>query len=176
MSKSNGRIWPYSIGLAITIVFSFCVMTIVVTQTANIQESDSFMLNYQDADAKANDLIKAEIAFDKKYNVLFTSRDVSIANSTFKYSVHDKNGAALNNAKLTLAISRPETDDFNKKFDNPIVEDGTYTFSNVKFSKPGVWNLLLKVEIDKDYRFFDVKVDTRKNAKVDIRIKDAYKF
>jgi len=176
MSKSNGRIWPYAIGLSITLVFGFCVATIVVTQKADIQESDAYMLKYQDADAQSNEIIEARIAFDKKYSVAFTSKDVKMEGSTFKYSVNDKDGVALNNAKLILAISRPETGEFNKKFDSPTIKDGIYTFNDVKFSRPGVWNLLLKVEVESDYRFFDVKVDTRKNAKVEIRIKDAYKF
>ena len=176
MGKSNGRIWPYAIGLSITLVFGFCVATIVVTQTANIQESDAYMLKYQDADAKANDLIEAKIAFDKQYNVSFISKEITTEYSTFKYSVSDKNGNTLDNAKLTLAISRPETDEFNEKFETPIIKDKIYSFNDVKFSKPGVWNLLLKVEVGEDYRFYDVKVDTRKNAKVDMRIKKAYEF
>ena len=176
MSKSNGRIWPYAIGLSITLVFGFCVTTIVVTQTANIQESDAYMTHYQDADANANDLIEAKIAFDKKYNVSFNSSEINPEGSILEYKVSDKEGNILNNAKLILAISRPETDDFNKKFDKPTIKDGVYSFSDVKFPKPGVWNLVLKVQIADDYKFFDVKVDTRKNAKVDIRIKDAYKF
>ena len=92
MGKSNGRIWPYAIGLSITLVFGFCVATIVVTQTANIQESDAYMLQYQDVDAKANDLIEAKIAFDKQYNVSFISKEITTEYSTFKYSVSDKNG------------------------------------------------------------------------------------
>ena len=77
---------------------------------------------------------------------------------------------------MILAISRPETDEFNEKFETPILKDRIYSFNDVKFSKLGVWNLLLKVEVGKDYRFYDVKVDTRKNAKVDMRIKKAYEF
>jgi len=148
VKKSNGRIWPYAIGLSITLVFGFCVGTIVVTQTADIQMSDSYMTNYQDVDAKANDIIKAEIAFDKKYNVSFDSKEISSDNSTLKYSVSDKNNNVVNSAELILAISRPETDKFNQ----------------------------LKVQVSDDYRFFNVKVDTRKNAQVDIRIKEAYEF
>ncbi len=177
MSKnSSGRIWPYAIGAAITLVFGFCVATVVVTQKANIQLSDEFMTYYQDVDANANNFIEAKISFDKKYNVSFDSKEIKPEGSLLEYKVSDKQGNLLNNAKLTLAISRPEIDDFNQMYEKPSIKDGIYSFSDVKFPKAGVWNLLLKVEIADNYRFYTVKVDTRKNAKVDIRIKDAYKF
>ena len=41
--KSNGRVWPYIIGLSITLVFGFCVATIFVTSRADVQESDAYI-------------------------------------------------------------------------------------------------------------------------------------
>jgi len=165
VKKNSGIIWPIGIATAIILVFSFCVGTVVITQSAHIQESDAYMTHYQDADAHVNDLIKAEIAFNKKYNLSFVTKKIIAKGTDLSYKITDKNLKAINNAKLTLAISRPESKEFNHTLENPIVKDGIYSFVGVKFPKAGVWNLVLKVEIDKNYRFYNVKVDTR-NKKV----------
>jgi len=169
MSKSSsGRVWPYIIGGAITLVFGFCVATIVVTSKADIQESDAYMTHYQDADANANNLIKARIAFDKKYKVEYIKDGIVAKDATIKYKVSDVNGNPINNAKLILATSRPETSKYDQKFENPKVENGVYTFSGADFPKVGVWNLILKVVVDDDYKFYNIKADTR--------IKEAFEF
>ena len=161
MSKSNGRIWPYAIGASITLVFGFCVATIIVTQKANIQTSDAYMTYYQDADANINDLIEARIAFDKKYKIKYISKGIAAEGSTLSYKVTDLNDKVINNATVILSTSRPEMNDFNQNLDSPTVENGIYTFSDLKFPKAGVWNLIAKVQIGDNYRFYNIKADTR---------------
>ncbi|MEN4053520.1 MULTISPECIES: FixH family protein [Sulfurimonas] len=170
MSKkqSSGRIWPYVIGISITLVFGFCVATVMVTSKANIQSSDAYMTNYQDADAKANDLIKARMHFDKKYKVSYITESIGGESPEIKYSVVDIEGKPVNNAELIIAISRPETSEFDQKLDNPKVENGIYTFSGAKFPKVGVWNIIAKIKVGDDYRFLNMKADTR--------IKEAFEF
>jgi len=161
MSKSNGRIWPYAIGASITLVFGFCVATIVVTSKANIQNSDDYMTYYQDADAMANDFIEARIAFDKKYKIEYISKGIAAEGSTLSYKVTDVDNKAVDSAKVILSTSRPETEEFNQKLENPKVENGIYTFSGLKFPKAGMWNLITKVQVGDDYRFYNIKADTR---------------
>jgi len=168
MSKSNGRIWPYAIGISITMVFGFCVATIVVTQKANIQESDAYMTHYQDADANANDLIEAQIAFDKKYKIEYITDSIQENNSVIKYRLTDINENPVNDAKIRIATSRPETAEFNQELDSPVVENGVYSFSGANFPKVGVWNIIAKVNVGDQSRFFNIKADTR--------IKEAFEF
>jgi len=158
---SSGRIWPYAIGISITMVFGFCVATIMVTQTANIQESDAYMTYYQDADANANELIEAKIAFDKKYNVEYFVEHNADKSIELKYKLTDKMSKPVDNAAIVIATSRPETDEYNKRLDNPNVENGLYSFSNLSFEKIGVWNIVAKIEIDKESRFFNIKTNTQ---------------
>ena len=167
-NKSNGRVWPYAIGGSIIMVFGFCVATIFVTQSAHIQESDTYMTYYQEADAKANDLIKAEIAFNKKYTIEYITDGISEKDSVVKYRVTTKDKSSVNNAKVTLATSRPETKEFNQTLNEPKVENGVYSFSGLEFPKVGVWNLIAKVEVGDDFRFYNIKADTR--------IKEAFEF
>jgi len=168
MSKSNGRVWPYAIGGAITLVFGFCVATVVVTSQANIQGSDAYMTYYQDADAQANEYIKARIAFDKKYKVAYITDGISEKGSVISYRVTDIKGNPVNSATIVLATSRPETNEYDQKLTNPEVKDGVYSFKGALFPKIGVWNLIAKVTVGDDYRFINIKADTR--------IKEAFEF
>ena len=168
MSKMSARIWPYAIGASIVLVFGFCVATIVVTQSSNLQGSDEYMLKYQEADLNANTLIAARIAFDKKYKISYLSDGLQSSNSSLAYRVTDIDNNPIDNAELIVAISRPETSEFNKELTNPTHKDGVYTFSNLEFEKAGVWNFISKVKIGDDYRFYNIKADTR--------TKDAYEY
>jgi len=160
----SGKLWPYAIGIAITMVFGFCVATVVVTSQADIQPSDDYMTYYQDADANVNSLINSRIAFDKKYKIEYITDGISKDNTTIEYKLTDLNGKLINDAVMIVAITRPETHEFNQKLNNPKIENGVYSFSNVKFPKEGIWNIVVKVVRGKDSRFFNLKADTRYKA------------
>ncbi len=159
--KSSGRIWPYVIGGAVTLVFGFCVATIIVTSKADVQKSNAYMTYYQDADAKANDFIMAKIKFDKKYNLSYINNGINQDLTTLSYKITDKKGNPVKDAKLLVSISRPDTHEFDKKLDKFTQKDGIYTFSGIKLEKPGKWDIMLKVTIGNDYRFLNIKADTR---------------
>ncbi len=174
INKNSGRIWPYAIAGAITMVFGFCVATVMVTDKADIQPSDAYMTKYQDADAKANVLIKERIAFDKKYKLKYVTKQLKENGCDVKYKLTSLDNKPVRNAKMILAISRPETAKFNEKVNNPLFEDNLYVFKDIKFPKTGVWNLLLKVQAGSDTRFYTVKTDTRING--DRSIEEAHTY
>jgi len=162
---SNGKIWPYAIGIAITGVFALGVGTIIVTGKADIQPSDAYMTYYQDADAKANEYIKDRASFNKKYNIEYVNNGIKQPKSDIGFKVTDKNGKVIENADIVIAVSRPETEIFNKKYDKPKLKDTVYTFEDVEFKKAGIWNVIAHITVGKENRFFNIKLDTR-NDKV----------
>ncbi len=170
----SGKQWPIGIALAITAVAGLCVWTIRVTSSASIQESDAYMTSYQDADARANDIIKARIAFDKKYRLKYVTQKLNENGCDVKYSLTTLDGKPVAAATMLLAISRPETQIYDKKIKNPSFENGLYTFKDVKFPKVGAWNLLLKVNVGKNYCFYDIKTDTRITHDRSIKEASAY--
>jgi len=161
MHKSSGRVWPYAIAIAITLVFGFCVTTIFVTESTNVQESDAYMTHYQDADMNANKLIHQRMLFDKKYTIKYITENISAETSSVEYKVTDKDGNLVNNARVKIAISRPETSTLNQELDAPSIKNGVYSFNKVKFPKAGVWNIIAKVTIGDYSRFYNIKADTR---------------
>ncbi len=157
----SGKLWPYAIALAITGVVGLGAWTIMETGKADIQPSDAYMTNYQNADANANKLIKSRIAFDKDYRLKFVSDKISEEGGDVKYKLTTKAGKPVAGATMILEISRPEVETYTKRFDNPKFENGVYVFHDIKFPKTGVWNLLLKVNVGDKSRFYAIKTDTR---------------
>ncbi|MEA2099618.1 MAG: FixH family protein [Campylobacterota bacterium] len=161
MNKSNGRIWPYAIGISIILVFGACIATIVVATTLPVEKSDQYMMYYQEADANANELIKARIAFDKKYKIEYITDKFCVDDSIIKYKVTDLNSNPVNNAKLLVVVTRPNNHKHDQEILNPTVKDGVYQFSSIKLEKEGRWDIMAKINIDNLQRFYNVKVDTR---------------
>lgn len=157
----SGKLWPIGVGLAIAAVAGLCTWTVKVTSSADIQESNAYMTNYQDADAKANDLIKARIAFDKHYNVSYIKHPLTPQGTEIEYKVTDKEGNAVNNAKISLLITRPHTHLSDKETSAYDQKDGIYKLKSVAFKEPGVYNLIAKIEVGEYSRFYNIKVDTR---------------
>jgi hypothetical protein len=159
MSKIN--VWPYAIGISIALVFSFCVATIVVTAKAPVQESDIYMAKYQDADSRANEIIQARILFDKLYNIEYLS-DVNVDSTVVKYKITDKNMKPVNDAAIKVILTRADLNKDDIELTAPKVENGIYTFNTVKLPKAGRWNVMAKINIADNERFYNLKADTRK--------------
>ncbi len=158
---NKGRVWPYAIGAAITLVFSFCVATIFITESSAIQESDTYMTKYQEVDLQANKFIMQRMEFDKLYNIVYITKKISGHSPIISYKLTTKDGTALNNAKIKIAISRPETDEYDKTLENPSVDNGVYSFTLEEFPRKGVWNIIAKVNVENKERFLNMKTDTR---------------
>ena len=168
MNLSNGRIWPYAIGASIILVFGFCVTTIVVTSKMPVEKSDTYMMYYQEADANANELIEARIAFDKKYKIEYATDGLNLDSSVLKYRVTDLESKPVSNAKIMVVVTRPNNHKHDQELNNPTFENGIYTFSTITLPKKGRWDIMAKVNVGDLQRFYNVKADTR--------AKDAYEY
>ena len=161
MNKNSGIIWPYAIGISIALVFGAGIATIMVASKLPVEVSDANMMSYQEADANANELIEAKIAFDSKYKIEYINDNFSFNDTIIKYKITDNDSNVVNNAKFMLIITRPNTHKYDQEILNPSVKDGVYTFSSIKLQKEGRWNIMAKVNVGDLQRFYNVKVDTR---------------
>lgn len=168
MSKSNGRIWPYAIGASIILVFGACVATVIVANTLPVEKSDTYMMGYHEADAKANDLIEAAIVFNKKYKVEYITDGINSKGSVIKYRVTDINSNPVNNAKIKVIVTRPNNHKHDQELTDPQVENGVYTFSSITLPQEGRWDIMAKVNVENTQRFYNLKADTRS--------KEAYEY
>ncbi len=165
MNLSSGRIWPYTIATLVAIVFSFCVGTIYVVSQSPVQTSDLYMTNYQDADANANKIIKNRIAFNKKYKIEFLTKKLVPENTVIKYRITDLDAKAVKNAKIKVIVTRPNENTHDIDLKNPKYIDGVYVFESIKLPLKGRWDIMAKINVGDNERFYNLKADTR-NTKV----------
>ena len=161
MSKSNGMIWPYAIGTSIALIFGACIATIVVANQLPVEKSHTNMMGYHEADAKANELIEARIAFDKKYKIAYVTDGLSLDSSIIKYRVSDLNSQSVEDAKIEVIITRPNNHKHNQTLISPTYEDGVYSFSSIKLPLEGRWDVMARVSVGDVQRYYNVKADTR---------------
>lgn len=158
----SGKIWPYAISVAILTFFSAIVFSItLILKEAPVQRSDTYMMSYQEADLKANEIIQADIDFNKKYKIEYITESLAQEGSTLKYVITDLEGNRVNDAKLIVIITRPEHHDYKQELGISSVENGVYSFSGFTLAKPGRWDVMAKVTIDGEEKFYNVKADTR---------------
>jgi len=161
LSKSKGKIWPYAIGASIILVFGACVATVFVANTLPVEKSDTYMMGYHEADAKANDIIEAEIEFNKKYKVEYITDGLNTNRTVIKYRVTDLNSNPINDAKIKVIVTRPNNHKYDHELTNPSIQNGIYTFSTITLPQEGRWDVMAKVNVHENQRFLNIKADTR---------------
>ncbi len=161
MNLSNGRIWPYAIGASIIFIFGACVATIVVANTLPVEKSDTYMTDYHDADARANDILQAAIEFNKKYKIEYIPQELQLQGGSISYKISDLDSNPINNAEIKIVITRPNNHKFDQELLLPKVEDGIYTFEQINLPQGGRWDIMAKVNVGELHRFYNIKRDTR---------------
>lgn len=161
MFKNPGTKWPIIIAVSTVIVIGFGIATIKAAINNPVEMSDYGMQGYHTYDNDANDIINAKIAFDKKYSISLTTSQILENNTTLVYQVSDKEGNPVNGAKIEAVLTRPDTTKLDVNLSNPIVSNGQYTFQSVTLPKPGRWDILAKISVGTDQRYYNIKADTR---------------
>lgn len=140
--------WPHAIVIGIILCIGACAWTIKIALD-NPVEMDSFYLEkYQSVDRNFNDIMKKQHAFDNAYALEYGVRKFIMGKEEMvTLKIKDKqSGEYLQNADVTLMLTRPETNANNHEMKASRSSDGTFTFGPVVVEKPGRWQLLAKIK------------------------------
>lgn len=161
MNKDAGRKWPIIIALSIVGVIGLSVWTVKTAINNPVDMSDYGMQGYHDYDANANDIITAKIAFDKKFTVTFVTPQIEEKGTVIEYKITDKAGNPVNDASFDVILTRPDTTKFDLNLTSPEVHEGDYRFGAVDLPKPGRWDIMAKIKVGPEQRYYNLKADTR---------------
>ena len=162
MSNSSGKAWPYGIALSFVGIIAMIIGTIVIASNNAVEPSDLYMQNYHDVDSNVNEIIYKQIAFDKKYTIDYIGESFKQEAAAVAYRVTDASGKAVDDAKIDIVITRPNTHSFDVALNNPTVtENGEYRFASVALPKEGRWNIMARVSVGDEQRYYNLKADTR---------------
>jgi hypothetical protein len=167
MAKNKEKTyWPHMILGFLVLGITLSYWTVKSASSIPVQESNDYMLKYQQADMNINEIIKDKASFDKKYNIkLLNAKRVmqeienakrakkessvvlSKGKNSFSYSVTDKNNIAINDANVTFLLTRPHTVKEDVFVKNISIVDGNYVVNDVNISKAGRYTLQLRAKI-----------------------------
>ena len=158
---ASGKIWPWAIALSIILIIGASVLTVVKALENPVEESEIYMRYYQKTMLNMNDIIEAQIAFDKKYKISFETEQISTKGTALKYRVTTIHGDPVDNAEIVVRITTPYDHSSDMDLTSPSVQDGLYTFKTITLPKEGRWNIMAQVTIGKFQRYYNLKADTR---------------
>jgi hypothetical protein len=169
-NKNNEKTyWPHMIlgFLALGITLSY--WTVKSASSIPVQESNEYMLKYQQADININEIIKRKMQFDKNYEIKIMdvqtaihkienskaakqSKAVVLSNgkNSFTYLVATRDGTPVLDANVTFLLTRPHTVQDDLFVENVPVANGNYHVRDINISKPGRYTLQLRAKVGDD--------------------------
>ena len=167
MAKNSVKTyWPHMIMGFLLIGITLGYWTVKSATAIPVQESNEYMLKYQQADMNINKILEEKALFDKSYKIELLHAKMAkekIANSkvtkernsvvlingnnSFTYAVTKKDGAVVSDANVTFLLTRPHTRSDDVLVKNILFKEGNYKVDNIPVSKAGRYTLQLRVKI-----------------------------
>ena len=171
-TNDSGKYWPYMILGFLFIGITLGYWTVKHAISLPVQESNEYMMKYQQADKNGDKLVEAQMRFDKNYNVKLEGLEKSDfkpehlkrkpkqvmalkKSNNISYIVTTKSGKVVTDANVSLLLTRPHTQKDDKFYPTLAFRDGAYRLDELNISKPGRYILRVRVSIGDDVGFMD---------------------
>ncbi|MDD3343374.1 MAG: FixH family protein [Sulfurospirillaceae bacterium] len=143
--KVERNYWPHAvIGMILSVVVAGAY-TINLAIKNPVEMDTYYMEKYQKVDQNINEILALQAKFDAKFDVHYSTKTFVLGKNSISINVTDKNGNAVENAAVTLLLSRPETNKNNLEMKPSQAAHGSYTFDALEIAKPGRWQILTKI-------------------------------
>ena len=167
MAKNKEKtFWPHMILGFLLIGITLGYWTVKHAVSLPVQESNNYMMKYQQADIHINEIMKNRAHFDASYSIELLDvkkEKIALENAkrakdetvvllengmnSFTYKVLTKNSHQVDDANVTFLLTRPHTQNDDILKENIASNDGTYKVENIHIEKPGRYVLQFKVQI-----------------------------
>jgi len=167
MAKNkNKTYWPHMILGFLALGLTLSYWTVKTASSAPVQESNEYMMKYQQADININEILNRKAAFDQHYIIeivgvkkamvkLENAKRAKAENSvvlmqglnSFTYVVKTKDGTTVSDANVTFLLTRPHSVREDKYVENIPFTDGKFQISNIDIEKAGRYTLQLRAKI-----------------------------
>ena len=170
--NDSGKYWPWMILGFIFIGILLGFWTVQSAISMPVHESNEYQRKYQDADNNINKILLAKARFVKQYKLqaigfVFSDFKPKVVSrrpkpfvalkhvSHFEYAIQDTNAHPVNEANLTLLITRPQTREDDQMIQYGRGVKGHYVSSKVTLKKPGRYILRLRAQIGDAVTFLE---------------------
>lgn len=160
--------WPHMIMGFLIIGITLSYWTVKSASSVPVQETNDYMMKYQQADIHINDILAKKRRFDSAYMITLDGVErakLELENvkrakeeevvllhagaNTFNYRVINKQNRPVDGVKVDFLLTRPHTDKDNVLIKNIPEKQGEYV-AEVNVTKPGRYILRLKATVDKN--------------------------
>ena len=155
MDKANSErsFYPYVVvGMIIGCVIA-CGYTVKIATDNPVEMDTYYMEKYQKVENNFNEIMELQGKFDAKFNLAYSTEKFQIGQNSITLTLSDKSGEPVNNAHVTMLLSRPDSNKENQEFTLTKAENGHYTFGPFEITKPGRWQILSKIDVG-EYKGF----------------------
>ena len=132
-----------------------------------VQETNDYMMKYQDSDMHINDILTKKMAFDKLYEIKIigtksmvmtdnihsnrVQKDpvvLKLGKNHFSYTVTTKSGDIVKDANASFLLTRPHTKNDDVMIEVVEISGDTYTTPDLNITKGGRYTLQFRAKID----------------------------
>ncbi len=106
---------------------------------------DYYLDTYQNVERNINDIIRKQQAFDKKYDVIIAADQFVVGMNKLAITVKTKENQPVDDANITVKITRPDTDVYDQRPKVVSYENGRYQFEEFNIPKIGRWQIMTKI-------------------------------
>ena len=145
--KAERNYWPHTVVAMIIACIIACGWTIKIALDNPVEMDTFYMEKYQKVDQTINEIIELQTKFDAAFNLSYSTEQFAIGKNSITLKLTDKSGKTIDDATITMMLSRPETNKDNKQMSPSKIENGLYTFAPLDIQKPGRWQILSKIEM-----------------------------
>ena len=158
--------WPHMILGFLLIGITLGYWTVKHSVALPVQESNTYIMKYQQADIHINNILAKKAHFDATYKIELRdvkrekmilenakrAKDETVVvlhrgKNSFNYSILTKQNQIVEDANVTFLLTRPHTTKDDNLKENIAPVDGVYKVENVDIVKAGRYILQLRVAI-----------------------------
>ena len=169
MAKNKEKTyWPHMILGFLILGMTLSYWTVKSASSLPVQESNEYMMKYQQADMNINEILESKALFDQRYTIEIRNAKkamVKLENAkrakaessvvltqgknSFTYVVTTKDGTAVSDANVTFLLTRPHSVKEDKYIENIPFTDGKFQINDIDIEKAGRYTLQLRAKIGK---------------------------
>jgi len=164
--QSNKTYWPHMILGFIMLAVVLGYWTIRAASSMPVQETNDYMMKYQQSDMQINDILVSKQKFDALYTIELDGVETMVmtdnihsnrpqpdqvklasGNNHFSFRVVNKSGKDAQNIKVSFLLTRPHTAVDDQMFEVIEPKEGRYTTPQINITKPGRYTLQLRAVV-----------------------------
>ncbi len=163
--KKERNYWPHAIVLVLLFMV-FAVSVVLKIAFDNPVQMDSYYFEkYQKVDEDINTIINNQKKFDERFKIVYETKKFKLNSpNSFEFKILNKDDSQdINSASIELLITRPDKNDFNKKYNlTNSDQNGIFKIEDVMIELPGRWQILTKIKIGEYSSFNKYEINATK--------------